>query len=335
MKIDEKILVGARNAVETCLNVSNNDKVLIFTDKETKEIGLALRKAVFEVGAKSELLLLEEIGQRPLEQVPDSLWSYIADYKPTVSFFAAQNKKGEINFRIPLIETLRKDYRIRHGHMVGISTKLMKTGMQADYKEVDARTRAVFELVKNAREIVVKAPNGTDFLARFDPEKINWVVWGGLYHEPGLWGNLPEGEVFTSPINVNGVLKASVIGEYFSEKYGLLNPPINLMVQNGFLIESSHPNKKLKNEFLDYLSSVENGRRVGEFAIGTNEFLTELVGNLLQDEKFPGVHVAFGNPYNDYTGAVWTSSIHVDVVMEQVSIWVDQFQIMDNGKFVY
>ena len=239
MKIDEKILVGARNAVETCLNVSNNDKVLIFTDKETKEIGLALRKAVFEVGAKSELLLLEEIGQRPLEQVPDSLWSYIADYKPTVSFFAAQNKKGEINFRIPLIETLRKDYRIRHGHMVGISTKLMKTGMQADYKEVDARTRAVFELVKNAREIVVKAPNGTDFLARFDPEKINWVVWGGLYHEPGLWGNLPEGEVFTSPINVNGVLKASVIGEYFSEKYGLLNPPINLMVQNGFLIESS------------------------------------------------------------------------------------------------
>jgi leucyl aminopeptidase (aminopeptidase T) len=79
---------------------------------------------------------------------------------------------------------------------------------------------------------------------------------------------------------------------------------------------------------------VQNGRRVGEFAIGTNEALTELVGNLLQDEKYPGAHVAFGNPYNNYTGAVWESPIHVDVVMEEVSIWVDGDQIMEGGRFI-
>jgi leucyl aminopeptidase (aminopeptidase T) len=75
--------------------------------------------------------------------------------------------------------------------------------------------------------------------------------------------------------------------------------------------------------------------RIGEFAVGTNEFLGRLIGNLLQDEKYPGVHVAFGNPYARYTGATWESPVHVDVVMERTSVWVDDRQIMADGQFIY
>ena len=39
-----------------------------------------------------------------------------------------------------------------------------------------------------------------------------------------------------------------------------------------------------------------------------------MIGNILQDEKFPGVHIAFGNPYGAHTGADWYSSTHIDVV---------------------
>jgi aminopeptidase len=244
-------------------------------------------------------------------------------------------KRGEIRFRIPLIETLREKYRVRHGHMLGITPEIMQMGMQADYQKVAQRTHEVYEIVKNAKAIRVTNPTGTDMTGYFDPSKLKWVIWDGFYTESGLWGNLPEGETFTSPVRVEGVLTASVMGDFFSKKYGLLEAPLRLEVENGLLVECSHPDTSMSQEFWDYLSSVENGRRIGEFAIGTNEFLGRLIGNLLQDEKYPGVHVAFGNPYCNYTGATWDSPVHVDVVIEQTSVWVDGSPLMKDGKFTY
>jgi aminopeptidase len=73
---------------------------------------------------------------------------------------------------------------------------------------------------------------------------------------------------------------------------------------------------------------------VGEFAIGTNLAVHEVVGNILQDEKIPGVHMAFGDPYGAHTGAQWTSSTHIDVVGRRFDIWADQQQIMSAGHFL-
>ena len=53
---------------------------------------------------------------------------------------------------------------------------------------------------------------------------------------------------------------------------------------------------------------------MGEFALGTNTAVRDVVGNILQDEKIPGVHVAFGHPYAHHTGADWVSSTHIDCV---------------------
>ena len=36
----------------------------------------------------------------------------------------------------------------------------------------------------------------------------------------------------------------------------------------------------------------ENSNRIGELGIGLLIYLTALIGNILQDEKFPGVHIA-------------------------------------------
>nr|MBA2677348.1 aminopeptidase [Ktedonobacteraceae bacterium] len=87
-------------------------------------------------------------------------------------------------------------------------------------------------------------------------------------------------------------------------------------------------------EVRDYLFSVPNGNRAGEFAIGTLTSLKHLVGNLLQDEKLPGLHVAFGNPYPQFTGADWDASIHVDVIPTDCDIEVDGQLIMHHGQFL-
>ena len=73
---------------------------------------------------------------------------------------------------------------------------------------------------------------------------------------------------------------------------------------------------------------------MGEFAIGTNIEVQDVIGHILQDEKFPGIHIAFGNPYGEHTGAQWHSSTHIDVVGTKFDIWVDDSQIMRSGKFL-
>ncbi len=90
----------------------------------------------------------------------------------------------------------------------------------------------------------------------------------------------------------------------------------------------------MAQEVRDYLFSVPNGNRAGEFAIGTLTSLKKLVGNLLQDEKMPGLHVAFGNPYPQFTGADWDATIHVDVIPSRCTIEVDGLLIMRDGEFI-
>jgi leucyl aminopeptidase (aminopeptidase T) len=100
-------------------------------------------------------------------------------------------------------------------------------------------------------------------------------------------------------------------------------------------LRSAHSsNKELEDEFWRYCHTDENSDRVGEFAIGTNIAVRDVIGNILQDEKIPGIHIAFGNPYGAHTGADWYSSTHIDVVGTNFDIWVDEQPIMRRGQFL-
>ena len=325
---------GARNAVETCLAVRSTDRVCVITDEETQVVGDALTRASQQAGAAVETLVLESFSQRPLTSLPDTLRSAIERVDPTCSFYAAAAKKGEISFRIQLLPWLVHTLGVRHGHMPGITPALMTEGMLADYEEVSRVTLQVAEIVRPARQIQVRSAKGSDIVAQFSPD-LRWVPCPGLYRRQGTWGNLPEGEVFTSPARVDGVLTVDELGDYFSEQYGVLPQPVTFRIEDSIAVEITSENTALANELAGYLDSSENGRRVGEFAIGTNTALTRLVGNLLQDEKYPGVHVAFGNPYPDETGATWRASVHVDTIPTSCDIDVDGQPLMRAGRFLF
>jgi leucyl aminopeptidase (aminopeptidase T) len=147
---------------------------------------------------------------------------------------------------------------------------------------------------------------------------------------------LPGGETFTAPLEVNGQFVVDgVVGDYLCAKYGdLADSPLTLTVKENRLTEARSDNKELEQEFWQYTHRDSNSDRVGEFAIGTNLALSRVVGNILQDEKIPGVHMAFGDPYGAHTGAQWTSTTHIDVVGQHFDIWADDFQIMSAGKFL-
>jgi leucyl aminopeptidase (aminopeptidase T) len=105
-------------------------------------------------------------------------------------------------------------------------------------------------------------------------------------------------------------------------------------MKNNRLTEAHSSNHELEDDFWRYTHADENSDRVGEFAIGTNIELKDVIGQILQDEKYPGVHIAFGNPYGEHTGAQWYSATHIDVVGRNFDIWADSQQIMRQGQFL-
>ncbi len=126
-----------------------------------------------------------------------------------------------------------------------------------------------------------------------------------------------------------------VVGDYLCAKYGnLRETPLTIRVENSRLVEARSSNRALEREFWDYCHTDENSDRVGEFAIGTNIAIQDVIGNILQDEKIPGVHIAFGNPYGAHTGADWYSATHIDVVGRDFDVWIDGRQIMRRGRFL-
>ncbi len=328
---EERLQLGAENAVR-CMGITAQDRVFILTDYHRETIAQRIASVALALHADVTVRFLEHYGERPLTAFSEELRNDLIHARPTVTYYIATAQPGEIAFRIPLLPFLVQELKVRHGHMIGIENALMAEGMCADYDEVFSLTNQVYDLVRNAQTIHVTSAKGSDVTATFHKDW-KWIPCHGRYHEQGKWGNLPEGEVFTAPANVNGVLVCDVLGDYFSAKYGVLEQPLVLTVKDGYVTEVSSENASLAQEVHDYLFSVPNGNRAGEFAIGTLTSLKKLVGNLLQDEKMPGLHVAFGNPYPQFTGADWDARIHVDVIPSICTIEVDGRTIMRDGAF--
>jgi leucyl aminopeptidase (aminopeptidase T) len=225
-------------------------------------------------------------------------------------------------------------YGLRHGHMINVNHQIMKEGMRADFKEIDRLSTQVIALARKAKKIRATTPQGTDIVATFSPT-LKWLKTSGII-TPEKWGNLPGGEVLTAPENVNGTYVVDgVVGDYLCSKYGELSEtPLTVVIRDGRMVSAISENKELEQEFWAYCHTDQNSDRVGEFAIGTNVHLKRVIGHILQDEKIPGVHIAFGHPYAEHTGADWSSSTHIDVVGAQFDIWIDDTKIMENGAFL-
>jgi aminopeptidase len=328
---DPELTPGARNAVKVCLRVQPGEKVTVITDEATKEIAASMVRELEAVQAPYHAWVLEDLAPRPLGDLPREI---VEDLESSqVSIFAVQAQANELHSRMQMTDVVNRR-KIRHAHMVNVNRQIMLEGMRADFIKVDRISVKVVDMLRRANQVRAKTPAGTDLVADLNPN-YRWVKTSGII-SPDKWGNLPGGEVFTTPGEVNGTFVIDgVVGDWLCAKFGSLREnPLTIRVKGNRLVEAHSANHDLENDFWSYTHTDENSDRVGEFAIGTNIELKDVIGQILQDEKYPGVHIAFGNPYGAHTGAEWYSSTHIDVVGRKFDIWVDSEQIMRDGKFL-
>jgi len=317
--------------VRVCLRIQPNERVTVITDEASLEIAAAIAAELETVGVEYHPWVLEDISERPLKDLPPVIGDDLA--KSQVSIFAVHAQMNELKSRMTMTGIVNR-HKIRHAHMVNINKQIMLEGMRADFQKVDRLSSKVVERVRSARQIRATTPSGTDLTADLNPN-YRWIKTSGIISTE-KWGNLPGGEIFTTPGEVNGTFVIDgVVGDYLCAKFGdLKSTPLTIQVKKNRLVSAQSCNKELKDDFWAYTHTDENSDRVGEFAIGTNIELKDVIGQILQDEKFPGIHIAFGNPYGEHTGADWFSSTHIDVVGRKFDIWADDEQIMKAGHFL-
>ena len=166
-----------------------------------------------------------------------------------------------------------------------------------------------------------------------DKTDITFNVAGRIWKSCAGECNFPDGEVYTSPIedSANG----QIYFDFPQIYHGNEAQKVLLTLENGKIIDA----KAEKGEdFLNNMLDMDDGSRfVGEIAIGTNEMVQDVTGNILFDEKIGGsIHMAAGASYPD-TGGKNVSGLHWDLIKNMKNggkIYADDVLIYENGKFL-
>jgi len=322
---------GAHNAIHVCLRVQKHEKVTVIADRASQEIAASIVGELESLGCPYKSFVLEDIAPRPLVDMPREVLEDLETSQ--VSIFSVYAQQNELKTRMQMTDVVNRQ-KIRHGHMVNINRQIMLEGMRADFLAIDALSQKLIEKCRRAQRVTCKTAAGTDYVAELSPS-LKWVKTSGLI-SPEKWGNLPGGEIFTSPFNSNGrFVVDGVVGDYLCQKYGdIAATPLTIDIKDNRIAGLACANQELLREFDAYCHTDENSNRVGEFAIGTNLACTHIIGHILQDEKLPGIHIAFGHPYSEHTGQPWKSTTHIDCVGRNFDIWLDDEQVMSKGKFL-
>ena len=147
--------------------------------------------------------------------------------------------------------------------------------------------------------------------------------------------NIPDGEVFTAPVrdSINGVIQFNTKSRY----QGVVFDNIEFEFKSGKIVRAESSDTDRLNAILD---SDEGARYVGEWSLGTNNYVRHPMLDTLFDEKIGGwFHLTPGNAY-DIADNGNRSRIHWDLVLIQRDdygggeVWFDGELLRNDGRFV-
>lgn len=358
----------AQVLVDYSTNVQKGDLVIIRSGSiEAKELVKAVYKRVLEKGGNPiAKTAIPELAEVFLKNASDEQLDYIdpmskMEYEKAdvfISLGAPQNTKNMARADLtklakrgkatkPLSETLLN--RSAKGEARWVIADVPTNALAQEAKmSLDEYSEFLFKAcyldinnpVEKLRELDKKQSAWAEYLNKvknlhitgektditFNVEGRKWISCSGL-------NNYPDGEVFTSPVE-NGI-NGEIYFDYPQNYRGNSASGVYLKIENGLIVQAT---AQQGEEFLNAMLDMDEGsRRIGEIAIGTNDEIQEITGNILFDEKIGGaIHMAAGASYPE-TGGKNVSGLHWDLIKNMKNggkIFADDKLIYENGKFL-
>ena len=194
-----------------------------------------------------------------------------------------------------------------------------------DYRKLLPGMMGLKQLMEKTDRVQIKGP-GTDL--RFSVKGIPAIICGGDR-------NIPDGEVFTSPVkdSVEGHVTFNAPSIY----QGIAFDGIRLEFKSGKIVDATSNETQKLNKILD---SDAGARHIGEFSLGFNPRVFQPMRDILFDEKIAGsFHFTPGQAYEEADNGN-RSQVHWDMVNIQRpdygggEIYFDGKLLRKNGKFL-
>ena len=325
---EQLLATSAKMVVETCMDIRRGENVLIVCDPTTGEIGQALHEAVTNRSERVLLIVMPK-GRHHGEEPPSPVASLMRQQQVILA-----PTRYSLTHTKAIRQALKEGARV--ATMPGMTEEMFTHGgMSANFNEIKRKISNLGPYLRRRRIINVKSKQGTDITF-----EVNWRDWklddNGICNRPKMLTNLPAGKAFIMPRegSMNG--KVIIDGSWDAT---LLDEEIELEIENGIVIDvkGGTTAANIRQEFGEVARKLrskdrENVWTIAEFGFGVND-QARLGGNVLEDEKRLGTcYIAIGD--NTALGGSSSVGIHIPGVLKSPSVWLDDTQILDDGKFI-
>lgn len=317
-----------------CLNVNKREDVLIVGDTGLKHqnISSVLSYSYYLAALKLKLnakLILQRQKTRGQQADSDVINSLDELNDKSIIILNLSDKLGSLK---QIGKSFRKYCSVKKHRFISstglgyLPTKKISDliyALNIDYKALKKKHLEIKKKIDNAKKVHVTTLAGTDLV--IDIKNIKAVSADGVYLKQGSGGNLPAGEVYFAPDNVDGIV---VIDASSRNRFNtrLIRKPIKIVIENGYITDIIDGQKaQLLEKTLEWAEArskyPERIRRIGEFGVGVNPY-AKIIGTTIVDEKSLGTaHIGIGSNY--WFGGKNKTIIHLDQVFRNPRIEVD------------
>lgn len=316
-------MTSAEKAVSLMLNnnfkIKKGEKVLIITDKTKLDIA----KIFLDEASKITSADLIEIpvgkmhGEEPEKETAKKMLDYdvilIATDK-SLSHTLARKNATEKGARI--------------ASMPGITKEILERAIDVNYEKMKKIETKLKKIIQAGENVVIRTEKGT--MLTFSIKNRN--AYGGAHGEcfkKGDWANFPTGEVYIAP--VEGTADGVYIVDGSMGGVGKLKTPITFVVEKGYAVKISGDTEAEKLKHI-LTKCGKEAFQIAEFGIGTNSG-AKVTGVVLEDEKaIKTCHIALGSNFG--FGGNIKVNCHLDGIIKNPTILIDNKKIMNKGKFL-
>ncbi len=314
---------AASHLINYCGNLVNSEKVLIIYDSSTIDV---LPYLVDQVHKKSQNLTKIKIpimnyhGQEPSTEIAELMENsdlIIALTKMSLAHTKARKKACDLDARYLSLAEYSLDI-LENRAIFGVDKNIIN-----DLKKME-------DIFNVGKHVFVSSYLGTKLDLDISNRKANNCP--GYVEKNGDLGSPPDMEVNISPLENKSNGMIIIDGSITHPKLGLIKKPIRLDIKDGSIINFSDSIEG--NLIKNIMNDVNNKKAyiLAELGIGFNKEAS-LNGTMLIDEGAANcIHFGFGS--NSTVGGVNEISFHLDYVMRNANLYVDDKLCIKEGKFI-
>lgn len=315
----------ARLIVQELLAVRPGEQVAVVLDPESElEMAWALARAVEAAGAEFTLLTMPARDTARKNELTPPIEAALerADCLVGMTRTCGAPTYAEA------VKRLYDARRLRGLSMVMRTlANFTEGGALADYAALKAEGDRLAAVWRGASRIRVTSPAGTDLTCAVAGEDV--IVECGYATEPGQEAAFSDGEVSQMPSEGTASGRVVVDGPV-AHLDGA--DPYSLTVEAGRVsaIDGDGPRAR---RLAEILASAVHADNIAEIGIGLNPACRRN-GDFEEEKKARGlVHVALGD--NVFYGGTVKSPVHMDQVLYRPSVWLDEQQVVADGRIVF